>query len=444
MITRVEIDGFKSFKDFSIDLEPIVAVVGPNSAGKSNLFEALQLISRLSSTGSARDALSRGRGLVKDQFRRAGASVARKIRLAVELLVSAAVENVTHTRLRYEVVIERIELDNKKEEVFIAGEVVTPIQREADEWMARHAGLTAFARYSQRKRFLSVEQNMPAISEMDPELSVPEGPHVHVVDWGYKGADQLGPGGTGFGKLTKRPEGSWLVSHQGAFGPHLRAVVRELQAWRFLRPDLRALRLKSDAAASSMLEPDASNLPTALASVSQEIRAVIQADLVNLIPGMGTVEVIPDDDGFSIEIEQVDGTRMPARLLSDGTMRILAFLTFLHAASGGAVAGVEEPENGIFPGRLQALIHRLFTGGTERDNDLPVQVILNSHSPAILAALHNHPLSVVYADMVQRGELSRSTRMRRMRASPGGDRATTVSQSEIERILHSARPEEAA
>ncbi|TYK48413.1 AAA family ATPase [Actinomadura decatromicini] len=41
MITRVEIDGFKSFLDFKLDVPPFLALVGPNASGKSNLFDAI-------------------------------------------------------------------------------------------------------------------------------------------------------------------------------------------------------------------------------------------------------------------------------------------------------------------------------------------------------------------------------------------------------------------
>ncbi|MCX4746636.1 ATP-binding protein [Kitasatospora sp. NBC_01287] len=44
MITRIEIDGFKSFKDFVLDVPPLLAVTGANSSGKSNLIDALRLL----------------------------------------------------------------------------------------------------------------------------------------------------------------------------------------------------------------------------------------------------------------------------------------------------------------------------------------------------------------------------------------------------------------
>jgi AAA15 family ATPase/GTPase len=47
MITKLEISGFKSFSNFSVDLAPFTVVAGLNGAGKSNFFEALQLLSDL-------------------------------------------------------------------------------------------------------------------------------------------------------------------------------------------------------------------------------------------------------------------------------------------------------------------------------------------------------------------------------------------------------------
>ncbi len=49
MLTQIEIDGFKTFKDFKVKLAPFQVIVGPNGSGKSNLFDALQLLSRFAS-----------------------------------------------------------------------------------------------------------------------------------------------------------------------------------------------------------------------------------------------------------------------------------------------------------------------------------------------------------------------------------------------------------
>lgn len=39
MLTRIEIDGFKTFHNFSLDLSPFLVIVGQNASGKSNLFD---------------------------------------------------------------------------------------------------------------------------------------------------------------------------------------------------------------------------------------------------------------------------------------------------------------------------------------------------------------------------------------------------------------------
>jgi len=67
MITRIEIDGFKSFQGFALDLEPFSALIGPNGAGKSNLLDALSLLGRIA-VGELATAFKEGRGRPQDQF----------------------------------------------------------------------------------------------------------------------------------------------------------------------------------------------------------------------------------------------------------------------------------------------------------------------------------------------------------------------------------------
>ena len=50
MITRIEIDGFKTFNNFTMEFTPFTVVAGTNASGKSNLFDALKLLSNLAET----------------------------------------------------------------------------------------------------------------------------------------------------------------------------------------------------------------------------------------------------------------------------------------------------------------------------------------------------------------------------------------------------------
>ena len=61
MITSIKINGFKSFHNFEMTFGPLTIVAGVNASGKSNLFDALQLLSRLAET-DLKTAYSEQRG----------------------------------------------------------------------------------------------------------------------------------------------------------------------------------------------------------------------------------------------------------------------------------------------------------------------------------------------------------------------------------------------
>src|SRR5258707_2184829 len=58
MLKQIHIQGFKSAEDLRVDLSPLVVVFGPNAAGKSNLLDALALLSRLVTERTLSDAFA--------------------------------------------------------------------------------------------------------------------------------------------------------------------------------------------------------------------------------------------------------------------------------------------------------------------------------------------------------------------------------------------------
>jgi predicted ATPase len=71
VITRIEIDGFKSFVGFELVLEPFTVLAGPNNSGKSNLFEAILLLRDLYHSGESASLVKKGRGTGVELFHRA-------------------------------------------------------------------------------------------------------------------------------------------------------------------------------------------------------------------------------------------------------------------------------------------------------------------------------------------------------------------------------------
>lgn len=171
MLTRIEIDGFKSFENFALDLMPFTAIIGPNASGKSNLFDALGLLSRMAAGQDIEQALAGDRGLPAEQFRKMpDAQPSSRIRLAAEVLLADAASDafgaratLTTRRIRYEVSIEWGRAPGTAmDRPYVSQESAIPIDRRNDAWLLRlpqrlkHLG--GFPSSRRQKPFLATDR----------------------------------------------------------------------------------------------------------------------------------------------------------------------------------------------------------------------------------------------------------------------------------------------
>ena len=56
MLSRLHVKGYKSLIDAEVALKPLTLLFGPNTAGKSNLLDAVQLLSRLATSHTLKEA----------------------------------------------------------------------------------------------------------------------------------------------------------------------------------------------------------------------------------------------------------------------------------------------------------------------------------------------------------------------------------------------------
>ena len=87
-----------------------------------------------------------------------------------------------------------------------------------------------------------------------------------------------------------------------------------------------------------------------------------------------------------------DGKVFSSRVLSEGTLRLLVLCVLLYDDKFQGLLCFEEPENGIHPYRLKAMVEllRLLATNFEEDDDLLRQVIVNTHSPVLLRWLKDN------------------------------------------------------
>ena len=56
MLTRIHIQGYKSLKNVEVRLSELSVLFGPNAAGKSNFLDCLQLLSKLATSRTIKEA----------------------------------------------------------------------------------------------------------------------------------------------------------------------------------------------------------------------------------------------------------------------------------------------------------------------------------------------------------------------------------------------------
>ncbi len=384
MITRIELDGFKTFQDFSLDLAPLQVIVGANGAGKSNLFDALRLLGRLAHSDLT-SAYQEVRDQVGELFTvRPGGRRATQMRLAVDMLVARRVQDswgtrkeLTYPRLRYELVIERHDEAPGPNGIALKREALTPIPRHGDRWTRAYnlntGGAWVPAMTGGRSPLISTdaEEAKPAIT-------------LH----------QDGRGGGLRRVAAEQAKRTVLSGIQSTEFPHALAAAEEMRSWRFLSLHADALRKSSHGSAPDSLAADGGNLPNALARIcaaDPDHLSAISRDLASRVPGALKVEIDKNRElgRNTVWVEMEDGRRFPSGALSEGTLRLLALISLRHDPAHEGLLCIEEPERSIHPSSLKGLtdlLQNLVTDFSQpSDSHLPLrQVLCNTQSPVFV------------------------------------------------------------
>lgn len=437
MLTRLEIDGFKSFERFSLDLRPLTAIVGPNASGKSNLFDAIRFISLLSQF-DVRTAMQDLRGLPEELFRRTKSGMSDRITFALEVFLPkngidafASEYVITAQRLRYEVELRmKTDVNGFPDRITVAKESCAPIAKKDDGaaylWpieISYNARISPFIRLSEDQKALEIRQ---------------DGRQKH-------------------GKPIRLPLGdasrTALSTITTSEFPHLYALKKYLSDVSFLEINPQAARLPNDIFEDKNLRPDASNLSAVLARIKGETAtkeqpdgalADIAADLSSLIPSVHGIDLSndPAKRQFSFQVNFRENLSFSSRVISDGTLRLLALLTVLNDPSRTGSLCFEEPENGVHEGRIPILIEILREATKFKDatGSGAYQILLNTHSPKVMSALLDEEIVAADSVRILNPSLKVSDSRTRMRtgvhsSSDLFDAEKNLTRAEVERLL---------
>ena len=108
------------------------------------------------------------------------------------------------------------------------------------------------------------------------------------------------------------------------------------------------------------------------------------------------------------EKEKSDGKLIDARLLSDGTLRMLAIVTALETVPDSSRIVIEEFDNGLHPSRAKLLVRTLSETASRRK----LNALVTTHNPAFMDALGESQMdSVLICHNDETGEGSQVTRL---------------------------------
>ncbi len=165
--------------------------------------------------------------------------------------------------------------------------------------------------------------------------------------------------------------------------PHITAIRQEFSNWFFFYFEPRERMRSSDSIREvrrigSTGEDLGSFLNTLRALDDSQFKSIEKA-LHMIIPEVQGIDVKVNNLG-EVEFYLKEGkTLFPARVLSEGTLRILGLLALGGAKEPPALLGFEEPENGIHPRRIRMvadlLLNRVSSNGP--------QLIATTHSPIL-------------------------------------------------------------
>jgi ATPase-like len=368
MITNLRLQNWKSYSDAQLFIDPITIIIGTNASGKSNIFDALKLLSSLSSPADIIDVVNEIRGGAEGIIRRGMQECTLTINLETE-------KNTEH--LMYTVTLS---LDAQKN-IFIKGESLVLINRkrnltlfERKEIDENNSSLVSVALYSEgnpKTQYFSGKSSI--LSQIE---------YVHCV--------------------RKIKDAVFIV-------------VESLKKVRLSNPIPE--RMRDFSPLSKTIADDASNLAGFLANLDPKVQTqTYEAILKYLSP-------LPDKDIKRIRAEKISMTdramlfcteewtagsmqEQSALGMSDGTLRFAGIITMLVTAEEKSLILLEEIDKGVHPSRAKDIVKMLKEIGRQKQLD----IICTTHNATFIDELG--PQMIPFISYIKRDDVDGCTDIR--------------------------------
>ncbi|MCC6811535.1 MAG: ATP-binding protein [Deltaproteobacteria bacterium] len=371
MITLIEAKGYRALRYVRQPLGNFAVLVGPNASGKTTFLDVPAFLGRLVADGIDAAVGERSKNFQDLTWRREGTT----FELAVEVSIPHERRrnlSESYDTARYEVGLGL----NGSDEVSLLTERVLLKQSSAQP---------------PRPRALFPESAMPPDTILTQKLVAKAGAkqviskvadgndnfydETKTKGTSYNPSFKLGPRKSALANLpadeSKFPVATWLKDY---LTEGVQRLVLNSEHIRSASPPNQGRRFKRDG----------SNLAWVAANLQKDDPDRFNDWMDHLSTALRDFEslrvVVREDDKHSyMMLKYRGGLEVPSWMASDGTMRMLALTLPAYLPDFRGVFLIEEPENGIHPRAVEAMLQSL-------SSVYDAQILLATHSPVILSS----------------------------------------------------------
>jgi len=397
MIRRIAVTGYKSLRDVELTLKPLTVIIGPNATGKSNLFDALHLLKRIVRSRTLAEAFEAHRGDPIEAFSFGAEGISGLLKrdearfaLEVDVELSESVIRRTEARIRVYSAQGKANGDERSRspitERYLRYRVAVAITPSTGVLRVVDESLSAL-KQEKSGALTPDERRKPFLERVGDRLRLRmEGqarPTEYEINLSYAVAS--------------------LPVHPPHY-PHLIAFQEELESWQFYYFEPRLMREENPLKEARRLTPSGGDLAAFYYTLKHGHPLQfdnIQRVLREIVPSLQAVGVDLTEDGrLRLKVhEMVDdqSVEFSAKVVSEGTLRLLGLMAILTHHSPASVVALEEPENGVHPRRLQLIAKMLQNASEHR------QILVNTHSPILPEYLEESDTLAFVACRKERG-----------------------------------------
>ncbi len=345
-IESLRIKNYRTLRDIELkELKPLTVFLGANGSGKSTLFDVFAFLSECFTVGLDRAWNKRG-GLKELKSRGCDGPIEFELKY--------------REKPKSPIITYHLSIDENTESPFVE-----------TEWMQWRVG-----RGGKHVRFLNFERGTGSVIPGEkPDKS------------GTLIKEQLDDPST----LAVSMLG------QSAHHPRVSALRRFIIDWHLSYLSTDAMRDVTEAGPQSRLSQTGDNLPNVIQYLQKKyperLEKIISV-LSERVPRLENIDTKSMIDGrLLLHIKDAPFEQpILAKFTSDGTLKLLAYLTLFHDRQPPQLIGIEEPENYLHP--------RLLTGFVEDciKASMGGQFIITTHSPQFVNEFTTEEVWVLYRD----------------------------------------------